>query len=343
MSAPKLLVMLIKQGIEGDDALLRLAQVRFEEAGLGAELYPVSPDQLRQQLAFRPAGRPCTAHLPRSLNLLRPEARDHVLVFAAVGARSVEGLIVHDHAQFGDRPDEVAAAFHDMDRRLAEIPNGPRLFVEYAAGLEPDVFAALFERTQDLRHVSACVDVSHVGIQVCRTAYGRTFPGVDVCSLKHAPDLAARLDGIQAAVREALPAVVALVQRLARLGKPLHFHLHDGHPLSTLSRYGVSDHLGFLQEIRLPVAYQGRQRVGGMFGPAGLRALVEAARGGLPGERLSFMLEVHPQEGRVPLGEHGHLFAHWKDAANAERMNFWLEMLLANAVLLREACQSSLT
>jgi len=38
MPAPKLLAMLIKQGIEGDDALLRLAQVRFQEAGLGAEL-----------------------------------------------------------------------------------------------------------------------------------------------------------------------------------------------------------------------------------------------------------------------------------------------------------------
>lgn len=161
---------------------------------------------------------------------------------------------------------------------------------------------------------------------------------MDVCSLKTSPDLPERLGGIQRAVAEARPAVVGLVQRLARLGKPLHFHLHDGHPLSTLSCYGVSDHLSFLQEIRLPFAYQGRYLLGGMFGPAGLHEIVQTALGGLPPERVSFMLEVHPQEGRTPLGVHAALLSHWKDVTNAERMNYWLDMLLLNASLLREAC-----
>jgi hypothetical protein len=338
MPAPKLLAMLIKQGIEGDDALLRLAQVRFQEAGLGAELYPASPEELQLLLAFRPADRPCTVHLPREINLLWPEARDRVMEFAVRAAGWVEGMTVHDHAQFGERPDAAIAALREADRRLAEVRNAPWLFVEYAAGLATDGFASLFERASDLERVSACIDVSHVGIQVCRTAYERALPGVDVCSLKTSPDLPERLGGIQRAVAEARPAVVGLVQRLARLGKPLHFHLHDGHPLSTLSCYGVSDHLSFLQEIRLPFAYQGRYLLGGMFGPAGLHEIVQTALGGLPPERVSFMLEVHPQEGRTPLGVHATLLSHWKDVTNAERMNYWLDMLLLNASLLREAC-----
>jgi hypothetical protein len=334
----KLLAMLIKQGIEGDDALLRLAQARLQEAGLGAEFYPESPDHLDQMLAFRPAGHPCTVHLPRGIMLLQPEARDRVMDFARHAAGQVHGLIVHDHGQFAQREEETIAAFGEISRRLAEIPAAPVLFVEYAAGLWPNDFAALFEKTAALARVSACIDISHVGIQVCRNAYARVYPGVDVCSLKSAPDLMERLPGIQAAVAEALPAVIALVRRLARLGKPLHFHLHDGHPLSTLSRFGVSDHLSFLQEIRLPAPYLGRQLLPGMYGPAGLRSIIQAAHAGLPPEQLTFMIEVHPQEGRSPLGAHAPLFNHWKDRTNAERMNYWLDMLLQNATLLRDAC-----
>jgi len=249
-------------------------------------------------------------------------------------------MVVHDHIQFAEGPDQTIAAFRDADRALAELPHAPLLFVEYAVGLSPDFFASLFERTSDLGRVSACVDVSHVGIEVCRTAYRGVAAGVDVCSLKTAPDLAARMEGIQAAVAKALPAVLRLVQRLARLGKPLHFHLHDGHPLSTLSRYGVSDHLSFLQELRLPFVYRRRSLVGGMFGPAGLHAIVRTTIEELPADRVSFMIEVHPQEGRVPLGVHADLFTHWKNGTNAERMNYWLEMLLRNARLVREACDA---
>jgi hypothetical protein len=338
MPPPKLLAMLIKQDLEGDDALLRLGQIRFQEAGLGAEIYPVTPEQLTEQLAFCPTDRPCTAHLPRNLNLLLPEARDRILEFAARAAGRLYGVLVHDDWQFGDRREQVSLAFRDLDRRLTAVPDGPLLFVEYAAGLPPDVFAGFFEKTVELRRVCACIDISHVGIQVCKTAYTRDFPGIDLFSLKNSPELSRHIDDVQKSVAEALPAVVGLVKRLARLGKPLHFHLHDGHPLSTLSRYGVSDHLSFLQELHLPCAYRGRQMVGGMFGPAGLREIVGATLAGLAPERVSFMIEVHRQEGRVPLGTYRSLLAHWKDMTNGERMNYWLEVLIQNAVLLREAC-----
>jgi hypothetical protein len=338
MPDPKLLAMMIKQGIEGDDALLRLAQVRFQEAGLGSELYPGSAEQLRQQLAFCPAGQACTVHLPRGLNLLSPEARARIRDFAVVAAGQAHGLIVHDHMQFQERPDETRTAFREADRLFASVPHAPLLFVEYAAGLTPDDFASLFERTRELTYVSACIDISHVGIRFCQTAYAQTHAGVDVCSLKNAAELPQLMEAVQEVVTEALPVVLDLVRRLALLGKALHFHLHDGHPLSTLSRYGVSDHLGFLQQIRLPFIYQGRQVVGGIYGPAGLRAIIQAARQGLPDNRLSFMIEVHPQEGRSPLGPYAWLFDLWKDRTNAERMNYWLDQLLLNATLLREAC-----
>jgi len=238
--------------------------------------------------------------------------------------------------QFQDRPEETRTAFREADRLFASVPHAPLLFVEYAAGLTPDDFASLFERTRELTHVSACIDVSHVGIRACQTAYARTFPGVDVCALKTAPDLRERLESIQRAVAEALPVVVGLVERLAPLDKPLHFHLHDGHPLSALSRYGVSDHLSFLQQVPLSFEYAGRQLLDGMFGPAGLRAIVGAASV-LPPEQLSFMIEVHPQPGRTPLGRHARLFSRWQEVSNAERMNYWLDMILLNAAL----CQDS--
>ena len=152
------------------------ASVGFQEAGLGAELYPASPEELQLLLAFRPADRPCTVHLPREINLLWPEARDRVMEFAVRAAGWVEGMTVHDHVQFGERPDAAIAALREADRRLAEVRNAPWLFVEYAAGLATDGFASLFERASDLERVSACIDVSHVGIQVCRTAYEEGLP-----------------------------------------------------------------------------------------------------------------------------------------------------------------------
>jgi phosphoglucan,water dikinase len=342
MTTPKYLAILSKQDIDGDDALYKLAQTRFEEAGLGGEFYPETPDILQQQLAFSPRGQPCTAHLPRSLNLLQGEARERVADFAGRSAGHLYGLVVHDHAQFDEEPKRAVEALRDLARHLARVPNAPLVFVEYASGLAPELFAHLFEETRDVEQVSACIDAAHVGIRVCQTAFAANFGPPDICSIKaDSPALPEKIDAIQRTVATALPAVLDLIQRLARLRKPLHFHLHDGHPLSGLSRYGVCDHLSFDQELRLPIAYQGRRLIGGMFGPGGLRQIVQTALAQLPANSLSFMLEVHPQEGRAPLGPWRGLFSHWRDTTNAERMNYWLDMLLRNATLLRDACASA--
>jgi hypothetical protein len=52
---------------------------------------------------------------------------------------------------------------------------------------------------------------------------------------------------------------------------------------------------------------------------------------------VSFTIEVHQAEGRLPLGDAAGLFAHWRDTANAERMNYWLNVLSENALLISQS------
>jgi hypothetical protein len=69
-----------------------------------------------------------------------------------------------------------------------------------------------------------------------------------------------------------------------------------------------------------------------MYGPDGLAAIVSAASGTCP-DGVSFTLEIHQVEGRLPLGDAAGLFPHWRDTTNAERMNYWLSVLSDNALL----------
>jgi hypothetical protein len=336
--APKFLALMhIQPPITGDAALLQLARLRLQEAGLGGELYPGSPEHVDALLAFQPA-QPCTAHLPRDINLLDKSGQDAVVAFAGNSAGKFFGLVVHDHDGFADRVDEVVAAFRSLDKRLGEIDDAPLLFVEYAVGLELDYFVSLFEKTRELTHVSACADIGHMGIFSCRQRLAERFDGQDVCELRlDAADLPERIEAIQQAVWETSPIIVNMINRLTELGKPVHFHLHDGHPLSTLSLFGVSDHLSFLQKIQIPFPYRGRQLLDGIYGPEGLNRIMHAALSGLPADKLSFTLELHPQPGRTPLERHAYLFDHWADKTNAERMNYWLDRLIENSILLRNA------
>lgn len=338
MSAPKLLAMLsIQPPIEGDDTLLRLAQSRFSAAGVGGELYPGSPEHLQRLFNYRPHNLSCTAHLPRNINLLHEAGRATLMEFVRLAQGKLYGLVLHDQLAFANHPQETLDALRETDRLLAEVPDAPWVFVEYAAGLEADFYASLFVESRDLRKLSAAIDVGHVGIHVCRSAYQAENPGEDVCALRpDSPELPAKIEAVQQATKKALPAVLDLINHLAELEKPLHFHLHNGHPLSTLSHFGVSDHLSFLQQIHLPFSYQGCNLLQGIFGVSGLRDIIHTATNSVS-PQTSFSLEIHPMEGRTPLGEHAQLFSHWRDTSNAERMNFWLDTLVDNATLVRDA------
>ena len=330
-SRPPVLALFQKR-FDGDEALLDLARLRFTQSGLGPEYYAETPQELGALLRFRPGTDvPAAVHLPRDLDLLDPAGRALIGDFARTCQGEVRILVVHDQEELATRPAEYTAALGSLDTMLAGLGAGPRLFVEYAVMLPPDRFVTLFRKISGLEHVSACLDVGHLGLRQVRIAYGQRHPGEDVCRLAPgSPDLASLVDDVQQSVETALPAVLEVIRQMGALGKPLHFHLHDGHPLSALSSLGLSDHVSFLASVPIPFAHTGRTALAPMFGPAGLAAIFAEALGTLPADRLSFTLEIHPMGGRRPLSDAADLFRHWTDKGNAERMNDWLWVLAEN-------------
>ena len=332
-----LILGLFEKRIAGDDALLELARLRFRQAGLGAEMHAHNPAQLEQLLPFRPSpDTPVIVHLSRDLNLPDERSRERIIEFATRFAGRVCGLVVHDRPEIASHAEVFLQAAQDLDQRLQTIADCPTVFVEYAAGLAPEVFVGFIKSIRGLGRISACIDIGHVGIQQARVAYAAAHPGKDICALRsQASSLV--LPEVESAVATALPVVLKLIADLGTLGKPVHFHLHDGHPLSTFSPFGVSDHLSFLMKIPLSFEFRGRRAVPLMFGPTGLARIVTKAIKAIGPERLSLTLEIHPAFERLSLGDAAPLFAHWRDTTHAEQMNHWLSVLKQNQDLVLNA------
>ncbi len=332
---------LFQKRIDGDDALLQLAALRFKEAGLCPEFYAETPDELERLLKFMPAtGAPAAVHLPRGIDLFEENGRRRVLDFAENFRGRIFGLIIHDQTEIAARFDNYLTVLQGIESRLKKIQGSPYLFIEYAVGLDTEVFLKLFRAAHGLEHVSSCIDIGHIGIRQARHVYSHKYPGKDVCSLKPGdPGLQEVIGDVQEATAAGLVEVLRVIRELGRLGKPLHYHLHDAHPLSTFSPFGVADHLSFFNKIMLPFEYLGKRSLDLMFGPSGLSAIVaESLQLAGPG-RLSFSLEIHPTEGMLQLGDASYLFHHWRDKGNAERMNFWLSVLRENHQLVLNACK----
>jgi hypothetical protein len=322
----------------GDDALPRLAGLRFAQHGLAAELYADTPDDLDRLLPYVPPHpRRPTVHLNRGLNLLRERDRGLVEQFAARLAGRLSGMVVHDQAGMGEPANDPAAALRDLDTRLGRIPGAPPVFLEYAAGLEPARFVELAEQLKDAERVSCCIDVGHVGIRRAAARFARGHPDIGLRSLSPSD---ARLPGlvpdVQDAVTSAVHDVQDMTRAIGRLGKHVHFHLHDGHPLAG-GPGGLADHFTFLMRLPIPFTYQGRQSLATLYGPGGLAAIVATAAEACTLDRVSFTLEIHQVEGREPLGDAEGLFRHWPDKANGERLNHWLSVLAGNAMLVEQA------
>jgi hypothetical protein len=326
--------------ISGDHHLLELAQQRFTDANLGAEFYAASPEELQQVLEFRPFKEPrYVIHLPRNIRLADGHGVEIIEAFASRSCKDQYGVVIHDQKEMATKPHDYSRAVKELDKRLLNVDSSPYLFIEYAAGLDPDDFVAFFEAIKDCKRISACIDIGHIGIRTAQRVYNQKYPYEDVCQLDpNHPKLPDRIADVVAASASALPAVIDVIRRIGRLGKPMHFHLHDGHPLSTFSPYGVCDHLSFFQTIHIPFEYGGQNTVPLLFGPSGLIRLVTTALEVLPRERLSFTLEIHPPYDRLNLGQYAELFSNWEDKRNAEQMNAWLEVLLLNHQLLLKAC-----
>ncbi len=328
---PEALHALFYRRVAGDDALLQLANLRFAQTGLAAETYADSPGELEHVLQFVPPHpRLPTVHLNRGINLLNEQSRATVGEFAGRFAGRIGGLVVHDHRDMGNQTDRLLTVLRELNARLCELPDGPLVFLEYAAGLEPGWFVELAEKLQDAERVSCCIDIGHLGRRQASARFARSHPGLSLGDLSPGdawlPELAG---GVQDAVDGAVTDVLDVTRAIGRLGKRLHFHLHDAHPLIP----GLEDHFSFLLRLPIPFSYQGRRSLSMMYGPAGLAAVVSAAieAGGLP--QVSFTLEIHQVEGRLPLADASPLFSHWTDTTNAERMNYWLSVLSENALL----------
>ncbi len=330
---------LFEKRIDGDDCLMDLARLRFQQAGMGTEMHAGTPAELDWVMQWRPSpATPVVVHLPRHFDLTDEHTRAQVQGMAAYSAGRIHGFVLHDGADMAVRAADYHRAAQEMESRLARIQQCPLLFIEYAAGLEPDLFAGFFSSIRNLSRLSACIDIGHVGIRQARKAFAQVHPGEDVCALKSNPSrLPQLMPDVEAAVRTALPTVLHLIETLGALGKPIHFHLHDGHPLSTFSPFGVSDHLSFFQEMPLPFDCHDQQSSPLMFGPNGLSRIVAKAMEAIGRERVSFTLEIHPTFERLALGDAANLFEHWRDRTNAEMMNHWLAVLSRNHELLLAA------
>jgi hypothetical protein len=325
---------LFQQRVDGDDALLKLAGLRFAQMGTAAEVHAHTPDQLEHVLQFVPShARLPVVHLNRGVNVLHGRDRAVVREFADRFAGRVAGLVVHDKREMAGQTDRLLAAMRELNAGLCERPDGPLVFLEYAAGLDRGWFVEVAERLQAAERVSCCIDVGHIGLRQAAARFGDSHPDLDLRKLSpvddRLPDLVA---DVQDAVGSALPHVLDVTRSLARLGKHVHFHLHDGHPLIP----GLRDHFSFLTRLPIPFSYQGRQSLSTMYGPGGLASIVSAAVEACPPQRVSFTIEVHQVEGRLPLTDAASLFPHWQDTTNAERMNYWLSVLSENAMLISQ-------
>jgi len=332
MAMPGPVHALFQQRIDGDDALLKLAGLRFAQMGAAAEVYADSPDQLEYVLQFVPShARLPIVHLSRRVNVLHGPDRAVVREFADRFAGRVAGLVVHDKREMAGNTDRLLAAMRELNAHLCQRPDSPLVFLEYAAGLDRGWFIEVAERLQAAERVSCCIDVGHIGLRQATARFERRHPGLDLKKLSPMDD---RLPGlvadVQDAVGSALPHVLEVIGSLGRLGKHVHFHLHDGHPLIP----GLRDHFSFLTRLPIPFSYEGRRSLSTMYGPSGLASIVSTATAACAPQGVSFTFEIHQVEGRLPLGDAAWLFPHWQDTTNAERMNHWLSVLSENALLI---------
>src|SRR6266576_1615444 len=201
---------LFQQRVDGDDALLKLAGLRFAQMGVAAEVYAATPDHLEYVLQFVPShARLPIVHLSRGINVLHGRDRAVVREFADRFAGRVAGLVVHDKREMGAKTDRLLAGMHELNARLCQRPDGPLVFLEYAAGLDRGWFIEVAERLRDPERVSSCIDVGHVGLRQVVARFGASHPGLNLKKISlenpRLPDLVA---DIQDAVATALPHVL---------------------------------------------------------------------------------------------------------------------------------------
>ena len=318
---------LFQRHVNGDDAVLRLAQLRFAESGMAAELYADTPEQLENELRFLPPHPALpVVHLNRHINLLREDGQSLVEAFIRQFRGRLLGLVIHDRAEMAAQIPQVVSAMNKVTA-AGRRRGSPTLFLEYAAGMEPESFVELAQQLAEIHDASVCIDIGHIGIRESRRRLAQMHTKLDLDTLrKEAGHVSELISDVQSATRSSLEVVLDMIRILGKIEKPLHFHLHDGHPLIP----GLADHFSFLARLPVPFVWEGRLSLEPMYGLRGLSQVLNTIARNCPSDRSSITLEVHQSEGRLPLGNATMLFAHWEDLTNAERMNYWLSVLANN-------------
>lgn len=321
---------LFQRRVRGDDAIFRLAQLRFAESGMAAELYADAAEQLEHELRFLPP-QPALpiVHLNRYVNLLHEDGRGLTEYFVRQFRGRLLGLVIHDQPEMAGRIPEVVSAMNRVTKTERHL-DGPTVFLEYAAGMEPERFVELAQQIVDIQGASVCIDIGHIGIRESRRRLAQIHTNLDIDTLRkeagRAPEL---ISDVQSAIRSSRQVVLDMIRAIGKIGKPLHFHLHDGHPLIR----GLPDHFSFLSRLPVPVNWDGRYSLEPMYGLNGLAQVLKTIAMNCPSDRVSITIEVHQTEGRLPLGNATELFTHWEDLTNAERMNYWLSVLADNHLI----------
>lgn len=325
---------LFQRRIAGDEALLGLAALRFRQAGMGVELYAETPQQLERLLRFAPPTSALpTVHLDRRIDVLTAGGRASIAGFQRRFAGRIAGVIIHDRANMAGRLEATAAALQDLG--TAPASSGlPTVFLESAGGLDVERFVRVAELIKNVELASVCLDVGHVGIRHAREEITRRLGSAGVPGT-YDPDLVSVIEPVAESVASALSVVVSMIDALGEIDKPVHFHLHDGHPLTS----GLSDHRSFLTRVPIPFPFRGSSSLPQLYGPGGLASILAHAR--RMKAQPSYTLEIHQVEGRLPLLDAQPMFAHWTDLTNAERMNYWLGVLAENQLLTRDLLRES--
>ncbi len=321
---------------KGDDALLQLAAQRLHESGLGFETYAESEADLLSKLRFIPSTtQTCFVHLPRHYKIFSQTDRDRIIEIMSCNHPAFKGSILHDQLDIKDNFEAYISQLKFINSALQQQDiSGRHLFIEYAAGIDPYLFLRMVEALHPFELISCCIDIGHLGLHLAEKYFSLVHADRPLCHYSpDEPGLSDLIEIMDDSLHKAFRASLTIIEKIISFDKNVHFHLHDAHPLSTVSPYGVSDHLGFLDLLPVPFSFQGRNVLTPMFGPSGIDEILSLIfRCGQIGQS-SFTLEIHPQEGRIPLKRHAPLFGHWQDLTNAERMNYWLECMIKNAQL----------
>lgn len=291
----KKIVGIFADRIPGEDKILELQKSRYEEMGIGAEMYCRSPEHLEHLLKFKPKNKNITtAHLPYELSLLK---ENNIKKYN----NNLYGFIIHDHGNYYSN-------LNGLKHALNKISIKPIIFIEYAAFASLDQFRELFELIKAIDNISICLDTGHLALRIVYDIF-KEKSGDNIFDYREDgtkfKDLEKALPKIKESVKETAPRLVDYVASFAGKGKPIHLHIHDAHPLSKTFPSSLSDHQSFFGLAKIKLNDQETIELPKLIGIEDLKQILS--------HDFSVNIEIHPDYSREELGKYKKSI--FKDAA----------------------------